>query len=405
MSQLVNGILPIVAIFVAYVLLKPRIRDAPWWQATVTPLASIIGSGFLVIAPLLGQVAGAWAVWAMLLIVVIAYGIGAIVRFNIRYAEPLLESGKASAGMLNSERISNVALSIAYVISVAFYLRLLSAFILRAFHVQSDMGANLLTTFILLFIGVTGWRRGLKALERLEEYSVTIKLSIIVALLLGLAYFDFSSGFSANGLKAEPHDLFESLRMLAGMLLVVQGFETSRYLGSEYGAAMRIRSMRLAQWIAGIIYIAFVLLITPLLFHLPVDVDETAIIELAGYASASLPLMLVIAAVMSQFSAAVADTLGAGGLVAEETRHAVTPQIGYLGIALLACILVWSTNIFDIITLASRAFAAYYLAQALLALQIAARLPAEKSRWLHLCQFGLSSVVLAWIVVYAMPAG
>jgi len=189
------------------------------------------------------------------------------------------------------------------------------------------------------------------------------------------------------------------------MLLVVQGFETSRYLGKEYSPALRIRSMRLAQWIAGAIYIVFVLLITPLLFRLSSDVNETAIIELAAYAAASLPMMLVVAAVMSQFSAAIADTLGAGGLLAEESNQRITPCVGYLAITVGACILVWSTNIFDIIALASRAFAAYYLAQTLVALQIAIRLPKCISRWFLIGQFIVASFALAWVVIYALPAG
>ncbi len=41
-----NFTLPAVAIVAAIILLRPAIRNAAFWQATVTPLASIIGSGF-----------------------------------------------------------------------------------------------------------------------------------------------------------------------------------------------------------------------------------------------------------------------------------------------------------------------------------------------------------------------
>jgi hypothetical protein len=401
---MIDVILPSVAIAIILLLLQPRIRNAPYWRATVTPLASIIGSGFLVIAPLLGKVVGAQAVWAMLAIVLCAYAIGAVVRFNIRYTEPLLETGRAGVGVNMTERVSNIALTIAYVISVAFYLRLLSSFVFRAFDLPPEPGANVLTTFILLFIGIFGWKRGLKGLERLEEYSVSVNLSIIAALLLGLVYYDVNTGFGANGLQAEPHDWFETLRMLAGMLLVVQGFETSRYLGNEYSAELRIRSMRLAQWISGIVYIIFFLLITPLLFRLSGETDETAIFELAGYAAASLPLMLLVAAIMSQFSASVADTLGAGGLLVEETQHHLKPRFSYLATAIGASLLVWSTNIFEIISLASRAFAFYYLTQTLVALQVTIKLPHCLSRTFCIMQFAFISLALAWVVIYALPA-
>ncbi len=50
-----------------------RVRSSEGWRATVTPLASIIGSGFLVLAPLLAATVGSWAPVAMTGIVMLAY--------------------------------------------------------------------------------------------------------------------------------------------------------------------------------------------------------------------------------------------------------------------------------------------------------------------------------------------
>jgi hypothetical protein len=36
------------------VLIWPRVANSIVWRATITPLASIIGSGFLVLGPILG---------------------------------------------------------------------------------------------------------------------------------------------------------------------------------------------------------------------------------------------------------------------------------------------------------------------------------------------------------------
>lgn len=47
------------------------------------------------------------------------------------------------------------------------------------------------------------------------------------------------------------------------MLLVVQGFETSRYLGNEYSLQTRIKSMRFAQLLWAAIYVGFVFLVMP----------------------------------------------------------------------------------------------------------------------------------------------
>jgi hypothetical protein len=71
-----------------------------------------------VVAPLLGYTVGSWAPFAMAGIVVLAYAIGAVVRFNIHHLEPLLDGGHAYISFV--ERLSNVSLATAYLISVAF---------------------------------------------------------------------------------------------------------------------------------------------------------------------------------------------------------------------------------------------------------------------------------------------
>jgi hypothetical protein len=397
-------LLPIICLLLIAILFSPRIRDNLFWRATVTPLASIIGSGFLIVAPLLGGLVGSMTPWAMLLIVALAYLIGGVIRFNIRHAEPLLVKGTATSGQRFVEYLSNLSLFVAYVISVTFYLRLMSAFILRGFETFTEITANALTTAVLLFIGITGWRRGLNALERLEEYSVTVKLAIIIALLFGLGYYDVSSDVWGAIPQPRERPFVEILRLLAGMLLVVQGFETSRYLGHQYSADMRVRTMRFAQWLSGLIYVGFAILIVPLISDLPPGhLDETAIIDLTRKVSLVLPLMLIIAATMSQFSAAVADTLGSGGLLTEMSRKKVSPGLGYLVVCVCAIALVWSTNIFEIVAYASRTFAFYYFAQTILAIQVIMSWPRGLRKWGRLAGLGLLSVVLFLVTLFAIP--
>jgi hypothetical protein len=386
------------------VLLSPKIKNVPLWRATLTPLASIIGSGFLVVAPLLGNIVGANAVWATIAIVIFAYAIGSALRFNIKHVEPMLEAG-GKRWLSTAERISNIALTLAYVISVAFYIRLLAAFVLRVVEIQSNVAANTLTTTVLVFIGLVGWYRGLRGLEMLEGYAVTIKLTIIAALLIGLADYDFFSTVYSEVLAFESRSKYDTLRALAGVLLIVQGFETSRYLGSAYSARLRVKSMRIAQLSSAAIYVAFVWLIMPLLPLLhSTTIDETAIIDLVGNVSFVLPSMLIIAAVMSQFSAAVADTLGAGGLVVEESNNNVSQRSSYLILMSLAIALVWLINVFEIISLASRAFAFYYFAQTLVAMMV----PRGNSAiFNYLCRqflFSLLALSLLWITVFATAA-
>jgi len=86
-----------IIIFVALIaggifLFSRRLSHSSAWRATITPLASIMGSGFLVSAPLLYAHVGNYAVLAMAALLLLAYAIGSVIRFNIRYAEPILET-------------------------------------------------------------------------------------------------------------------------------------------------------------------------------------------------------------------------------------------------------------------------------------------------------------------------
>lgn len=166
---------------------------------------------------------------------------------------------------------------------------------------------------------------------------MAIKLAIIAALLIGLFGFDWH-WLASDQTLIDPNEnltVMERLRLLAGLLLIVQGFETSRYLGNAYDPAMRVRAMRLAQLIAGVIYLLFVITGLPLLMEFHGIADETAIITLAGRVAEILPALLILAAVMSRFSAAVADTVGAGGLFTELSGSRLSSRLGYIGLVIL----------------------------------------------------------------------
>ncbi|MEZ5627120.1 MAG: hypothetical protein R3E34_06295 [Rhodocyclaceae bacterium] len=400
--SLLDGFLLALATAVAFVMLRPAIRNASFWRAMVTPLASIIGSGFLVVVPLLASVAGPLAVVAIVGIVLLSFWLGAAIRFNIVHdgRNPPDEPDGAIQAL---EHFSDIALAFAYVISITFYIRLMCSFVLAGVHTHTDFNADILATGVLAFIGLYGWRRGLHGLERLEEYSVTIKLAIIASLLAGLIFFDVTHGFDLSGLPRPDKGVWEALRELGGMVLIVQGFETSKYLESSYDAPLRARSMRVAQVIAGVIYIAFVALCLPLMGPLARAVpSETAIIDLSATITLILPLMLVVAASMSQFSAAVADTIGAGGVVEKEARGRLAGQTSYPFITALAIGVVWTCNIFEVVALASRAFAFYYMLQALLAARLAYRLDDDRRQW-RVGSYVVQATLLLAIALFAKP--
>jgi hypothetical protein len=365
-----NTVIIAASVAVAALLMWPRLARAKLWRATVTPLASIIGSGFLVLGPILAESYGAWTPLAMALLCALSYAIGMAVRFNITAID-------RHGHDLRSARLETVAswlLSLAYVISVAYYLNLLGAFAVSLTPWDTELAARWVTTAVFLVILGVGWIKGFAALEHLEQISVGLKLAIIAGLLVGLAWF-FSDQTQSGALVISAPALtgWPALSLLFGLLVTVQGFETSRYLGDDYDAATRVRSMKLAQWISTAIYMVYVVMVAYVFQPDQIETSETAIIDMMELVTPILPLMLVIAALAAQFSAAVADTSGAGGLVEELTRQRVPVKIGYAVLVALGLLITWALDVFQIISWASKAFAAYYTVQGMIAVVLAQR--------------------------------
>ncbi len=376
----------------------PRLRATRTWLAMVTPLASIIGSGFLILGPILQGSYGKYAPVMMAILCVVAWAFGGAIRFSI--AEQARTKSK-SPTIKQIERVSEVVLGLAYIISVAYYLNLFGAFGTRLIWPDSPDAARLLTTSIFIVILAVGWLWGFKSLERMEYLSVSIKLSIIGGLLVGLGLF-FMGKVQAGTLIILPakETGWAGLTLAFGLLVTVQGFETSRYLGEEYTAKERIRSMRWAQIFSTLIYMVYTILLTYSFAALPLPVKETAIIGLMAQVAPILPILLVIAALAAQFSAAVADTAGAGGLADELTHHRLPPKRAYLLLVVAGLVLTWTANIYEIIALASRAFAAYYALQSIVALLYARR----NGQWGRVGLFAALAALGVAIVVFGTPA-
>ena len=84
----------------AYLAFSRRLARSESWTAMVTPLASIMGSGFLVSAPLLAHEVGNLAVLCMAVLLALAYALGGALRFNIRHFEPIEHTEKGAAQSL-----------------------------------------------------------------------------------------------------------------------------------------------------------------------------------------------------------------------------------------------------------------------------------------------------------------
>lgn len=392
-----NLALVIVSIAAALVFFQPRVLRSEVWRATVTPLASIIGSGFLVVGPILAQSFGDAAWVAMLALCGLGYLYGEVMRHNIENVEPNLANLPTAQALI--ERSSDFVLSLSYFVSVAYYLNLFAAFGLRVFGLEDRLAVQIVASAAIAAIGVIGLAGGLRALERLEVGAVGLKLSVIAGLLVALVLY--ASIGQGVWLHIEPQQGLGPVQVLLGLVILIQGFETSRYLGAEHNATTRIRTMRYAQWISTAIYVGFVFLVTHL-FRDGVHANggETAIIDMIRPVGSAAGPLLIAAALASQSSAAIADMNGASGLLAESTRNRLSVNAGNLATAVIAIGVTWSGSIYEIITYASKAFVGYYGLQSVQACLSCL----EGRRIAKATLFALGALLAAAVIVFGRPA-
>ncbi|WP_109468507.1 hypothetical protein [Albibacillus kandeliae] len=372
-------------------LMMPRLAQSPSWRAMMTPLASIIGSGFLILGPVLNALYGAWAPLIMGLLCLVAWAFGAAVRYNIADRADDRPEGSLEVRL---DGASSWALAFAYAIAVAYYLNLFGAFAVDLTPWNDTFHARLVTSAVFVLILSVGWTRGFSALEGMEMISVGIKLSIIAGLLVGLAWF-FAGKAANHELVINPVGvgLWQGIALGFGLIVTVQGFETSRYLGANYDARTRITSMRWAQMLSAAIYMVYIGLISYVFDHQSTQVDEAGIIEMTRVVAPILPIILVAAALAAQFSAAVADTSGAGGLIAELTAQKLKPARAYGLLVAAGLLMTWTLDVFEIISYASRAFALYYALQSGVAASAAHR-AGQRGRALRFALLALFGLVI-----------
>jgi hypothetical protein len=286
------------------------------WLATVTPLASIFGSGFLIIIPILERELGALAAVGMAGVCLVAWMVGIAIRHNVAVVEPLAHAGRLDQLTSRIDRASDLVIVVAYVISVALYLRILALFVVG--YVSSGSGASerLLAVTLVVVITAVGLVRGLAGLELLERLALGSVLVLVLAIGATFAGTD-ASRLLGGGLHLPPvpsPGLVSALLVLGGIVITVQGFETVRYL-QHIDRQARIAGCRLSQVISSIVYILIVALATPLMSLGTRSGPDRGLLQLVQRVAPLLALPLVLCAVFSQFSAATADTeAGVGNL-------------------------------------------------------------------------------------------
>ncbi|OFE15945.1 hypothetical protein BA895_05475 [Humibacillus sp. DSM 29435] len=369
-------------------------------RASVTPLASILGSGLLIIVPVLERTLGSLSVVGAAVVCAVAWVVGTSVRHCVRVVEPALAADSPDRVTAGLDRTGDAVIVVAYVISVALYLRIMAEYVVDyAVPGGSTAWARGLACAAVVLIVVVGVTRGFAGLNALDRFSLAVVL-ILTTVLGGTLLFHDARGLFGEGLVLPPVPdvgIGEILLVLGGIVITVQGFETVQYLGAQYDAETRIWASRFAQLIAASIYLGFVAVATPVMGLGTADGPDVTLLDITARVAPWLALPLVLSAVLSQFSAAVADTVAADGNLRGLSRfmRGPTPYLVSGGAAIL---LAATTSTFTIIAVASRAFAAYYAIQAVLAMRTSSG-PARK------IGYGALAVVMAAVTIFDQSAG
>lgn len=393
-----------VAIAAVALLSFARFAHSEAWTATVTPLASIIGSGFLISGPLLAHEFGSAALPAMALLLALAYAVGAVIRWNIVHVEDYLAARPFNDPIAWGARITQIVLAGAYAISVAYYLKLLAEFALKPLSVPDAWHtplSNIGVTAIIAVLMLLAFGGGLRRIEKIAHGTVSVKIGAIAGMLAGLGAW-----WAMNWHLAEPVPPavigWRGLPLLLGLLITVQGFETSRYLGATYGQALRVKTMRHAQWIAAAIYLSFLAALTPFLGAAAQAQGVAGILDVMRLVAGPLVALVLIAALSSQLSAAVADSIGSGGLLNEVSQRRLSLPLAFALAGSLAIGVVWLTDPFQVVALSSRAFAVFYALQCCLALAVSWRTGA--GGWRARGAFATIGIICAIAAVAGAPA-
>ena len=371
-------------------------------RATVTPLASILGSGLLIIVPVLERTLGPLAVLGAAGVSGLAWLLGTAIRHNVRTVEAPASAGDLDPVTALLERIGDGVIVIAYVISVALYLRIMAQYVLG----YASPGAHpvlerLIAVTAVVVIVVVGITRGFDGLDRLDRVSLIAVLVLTTVLGGTLVWHDGTALLAGRGLSLPPlpgTGFGTLLLVLGGIVITVQGFETVRYLGDAFDAPTRIWASRVAQLTAASIYIGFTAAATPAMgLGTPAGPDAT-LLDITDRIAPLLALPLALSAVLSQFSAAIADTAAADGnlrRLSPQTMRGVRP---YLISGVAAVALAATVPTFTIVAIASRAFAAYYAFQCVVALR-------SSQGVFRKTGYGALAGVMVLVTLFALPAG
>lgn len=388
----------VVLVGVAVVLYRPRVQSSERYQALVVPLANIMDVGFLVLSPVIVLLVGYDAPWFMLGLCLVAMSAGWVMSYNIRNYEPLVGIPDRTHSVA---AVANWALFVASMVNIAYYAQLLTTLVLLPMRIYTEDRATWASVGLLLAVTLLGYRGFLPLLNRIGDRTTAFNLAAIFAVLASFAAYNISEAIAGRWELApfEPAVDSSDIRKVIGFFAMVQGFEASRYIGSRYSGELRIRTMRSAQLISAVVFVALIALSLLLFSSVRPAPNATAIFVIAGSVSPYLPWLIVLAAFGSQLSAITNATSSRSDLLIEATRGFVDRKYTVPILLVPAMVIVVVTDVTAAVSIASRVFAAYFVLQATIAGMLALR----NRQWRAFTAAIIVGVMLGVVMIFGLP--
>lgn len=383
-----------VILALAYVLYRPRVQQSERYQAMVVPLANIMDVGFIIFAPAIVLLAGYPAPLVMLGVCLVAIATGFVIAYNIRHFEPIEGSDDP---VTRVEGAAQWALLGASIVNIAYYTLLLMALFLLPLDAFTRDRQSLFGAIYLGVIALVGFMGGMKWLNRQGDRTTAFNLAAVLGILVAFLIYNTQEALGGRWeLGESPTPGVEEFRKIIGLFAMVQGFEAARYIGVRFGGELRITTMRVAQGISTVVFVALVAAIMVLFLPPDVEPDGTAIFIVSERIGDLMPWLLLLAAIGSQTSAIIGATSSRSDML---VNAKVPRRISFLVILIPAILVVVFTDVNVAVNLASRVFAAYFFTQALLAGLLARR----KRSWWAVAGFVVIGLAMLTILIFGLP--
>ena len=181
----------------------------------------------------------------------------------------------------------------------------------------------------------------------------------------------------------------------------MQGFEAARYIGGRFAGELRITTMRIAQIVSSVVFVALVAFVIILFVQVQTDFSAQSIFIVADEVGDAMPWLILLAALGSQTSAIIGATMSRSDMLASHQvlQRKVPRKTTFLILLLPAIALFLLADVPQAVALASRVFAAYFVLQAIIAWILARR----RSNWGAVAGFTVVGAMMATIAVFGLP--